>query len=378
MPPEIVERIAAETKIPQLFTVLSEDLSSSDLQSLLIAVYQARAAALRDRDLPPGAKRPLLAPSSVDARIFNLFDRVAFEVAEGFEALELSPVGPLGLSRVLGGIDQNNVLTTIRNAEVLGDATPAMALECCRRRRDSSRNGDPTPVRLASSHRAIRLQPFDVPGYVPHFRLFCLVSAGRDSGSNAFEIQHLGEHIRFYLRLFRALGAHGFRLGNPLVEITDPEITKTLLDARGIPREELRESIRAHRLGESERFLADRGITLPHAIGDPAGELQDVAVQHKLERRVDRLALLKADVLDVLQGEFPEAQFRFNLARLEGLGYYTGLCLRISPEAPDGVRYPIVDGGFTDWTARLLQNRKERLLTTGIGSEFACTRYRAT
>ena len=79
---------------------------------------------------------------------------------------------------------------------------------------------------------------------------------------------------------------------------------------------------------------------------------------------------------DPLQAEFPEAKFRFNLARLEGLGYYTGLCLRISPLAPDGGRYAIVDGGLTDWTARVLADRKERLLTSGIGSEFVCRRYR--
>jgi hypothetical protein len=72
----------------------------------------------------------------------------------------------------------------------------------------------------------------------------------------------------------------------------------------------------------------------------------------------------------------PRAQFRFNLSRLEGLSYYSGFCLRISPLAPDGARYPVVDGGFTDWTARLLQNKKERLLTSGIGTEFVCSRYR--
>ena len=85
---------------------------------------------------------------------------------------------------------------------------------------------------------------------------------------------------------------------------------------------------------------------------------------------------MKTELIDKLRQEFPDAQFRFNLARLEGLSYYRGLCLRISPVAPDGNRYPITDGGFTDWTARLLENRKERLLATGVGSEFACVKYR--
>jgi hypothetical protein len=50
--------------------------------------------------------------------------------------------------------------------------------------------------------------------------------------------------------------------------------------------------------------------------------------------------------------------------------------LRISPIAPDGNRYAVTDGGFTNWTARLLEDRKERLLATGIGSEFVCAKYR--
>ena len=85
-----------------------------------------------------------------------------------------------------------------------------------------------------------------------------------------------------------------------------------------------------------------------------------------------RLELVCEQVFGPLRAFYPEAAFTFNCARIEGLGYYPGLCLRISPIAPDGQRYPIIDGGFTNWTARLVGNRKERLLTSAIGSEFAC------
>jgi len=221
-------------------------------------VFQALTRVLDVPDLLRNAGRSLLQASKIDARLFNTFDRVAFEVAEGFEAVDLAPVCSLGLNRVLGGIDQNSVLTTIRNAEVLGDATMPLAVECWRRRKDRSRRGDQTPVRLASSHRVVRLQPFDMPGYVPHFRLFSMVTAGRDTGSLAFEIRHLGEHIRFYLRLFRQLGAYGFHLVSPLVEISDTGIVQGLLAAHGVSLDDVRESIRAHRSGGSEQFLAER------------------------------------------------------------------------------------------------------------------------
>ena len=48
--------------------------------------------------------------------------------------------------------------------------------------------------------------------------------------------------------------------------------------------------------------------------------------------------------------------------RESGRGYYAGLCFKVHA---DGME--VGDGGFTDWTARLLGNRKERLLISGYG-----------
>ena len=222
----------------------------SDVQSLLMHVYQSRTAGLGIPDVLRTAGRPLLQPSKIDARVFS-------------------------------------VLTTIRNAEVLGDATMPMAVECSLRRKNSS--------------QIVRLQPFNVPGYVPHFRLFSMVTAGRDTGSLAFEIQHLGEHIHCYLRLFRQLNDHGFHLANRLVEISDTGVVQSFLAEHGVSLDEVRESIRAHRPGGSRQFLAERGLAPPERVED------------------QRLARLKTELLDPMQAEFPEAQFRFNLARLEAL-----------------------------------------------------------
>lgn len=342
----IIARILAETGLPGLFDALADGLAPSDLQSLLLAVYQRRARAVTDAQILASAGRALMPPSTVDARLLNAFDRIAFEAAKDFEAVELSPVCPLGTESVLGRIDQNNILTTIRNAEVLGDSTPAMALECARRRGPGDRRKASLPVRLCSSHRVVRLQPFDVPGFTPHFRLFALVTAGR---GNAVTIQ---EHVRVYLNLFRGLNAAGFSMKDPLVEISDMEAIEAVLAEAGISREDVAKSVRAHIPGSGERFLKERGLTLP-----AAGELAE---------------------FEETKAEFPEAEFCVKPDRLEGFGYYHGLCLRISPRAPDGVRYPVVDGGFTDWTARLLQDRKERLLISGIGSELVCRLYRAS
>jgi hypothetical protein len=123
------------------------------------------------------------------------------------------------MNRAMGSIDQNNVLSTRRNADLVGDPTVAMALECARRR--GANRADPDTVRLCNSHRVVRMQPFDDPAHRPHFRMFSMGTAGRNTGSRSFEIGALSEQLHFYLQPFRNLNQVGFVLEKPLVELTD-------------------------------------------------------------------------------------------------------------------------------------------------------------
>jgi hypothetical protein len=60
--------------------------------------------------------------------------------------------------------------------------------------------------------------------------------------------------------------------------------------------------------------------------------------------------------------EVPDVRVIPDQSRESGRGYYSGLCFKVhSGELELG------DGGFTDWTAQLLGNRKERLLVSGYG-----------
>ncbi len=53
-------------------------------------------------------------------------------------------------------------------------------------------------------------------------------------------------------------------------------------------------------------------------------------------------------------------------ARERGRGYYSGMALRLS--ANDG-QAEIGDGGFTNWTAQLMGNAKERCFVSCIATE---------
>ncbi len=55
-------------------------------------------------------------------------------------------------------------------------------------------------------------------------------------------------------------------------------------------------------------------------------------------------------------------------ARQAGRGYYRDLCFKVNAYSSGELR-EIGDGGFTDWTARLIANQKERLLISGLSPD---------
>jgi hypothetical protein len=190
---KIVERIARDLGIPDLVERLL-DLPGADLTSLLLEVARRRSVKLTPADLlRPSQAYP---PGDFDARQNLDLVAAAFRAAPAFEAVELSPICPVGTNTVLGGIDQMNVLATVRGSEVLADPTTALALVAAQRT---------PPVRLCASARVVRYQPLSSPWHRRHFRQFALVTAGRVDPAEA-----LREHIRVYLDLMRGLSRFHF------------------------------------------------------------------------------------------------------------------------------------------------------------------------
>ncbi len=97
--------------------------------------------------------------------------------------------------------------------------------------------------------------------------------------------------------------------------------------------------------------------------------MKDLAALSLPDAARNRLERAREGVLGPLSARWPDVSVRVNVDRLEAVGYYSGLMLRISVESPKGFALPLIDGGFTDWTQRLLDDRKERFLGTGIGTD---------
>jgi hypothetical protein len=193
---------------PGTFGALASGLSASRLWSLLLEVLEARAAARRPAALLDQWDRDrFVQPAIVDQRSLLEVDRHLFSAASAFQAIELSPVAPLGVCSIMGRSSQNRVLSALRGTELVADPTNVLALECARRiRRDPA-----AVVRLATSHRCVRAQEVPkVRGFTANFRIFCLVSGGFERQNHGLVVEAVVEHVAVMLDALDRLEQVGF------------------------------------------------------------------------------------------------------------------------------------------------------------------------
>jgi hypothetical protein len=208
----IVDRVGAAA-----FDQLAMGLAGSELHSVLLEVMQRRAASRAPADVLAQFERdPFCAPAVVDLRTSLVVDGHLLAAADEFEALELSPVAPLGSTSAVAHTGQNRVLSALRMTEVVSDPTNVLALECARRLRADWG----AAVHLVTSQRVLRAQPVPkLPGHSQHFRIFVLASGGREEKDHGFARRTLVLHIRTMLRALDRLEQHGYSFGARRVEI---------------------------------------------------------------------------------------------------------------------------------------------------------------
>lgn len=309
MPSEIIEEITRRLGVHDLVEKLTEQISGSELNSLLLEVLHQKTNQISPADLLRYyEENRFVKPVPYDWIPFIEWELALLRFAkeQGFKPLELSPVSPLGSCSVLATVHQHKVLSALRGTEVTADATNVLALESSLQRRELLKIDKKSPerVRLCTTHRHIRTQVFDFPGFTPHFKIFCLTTAGRDEGNFKFEKEVLKEHLEFYKQLF--------------TEKLGIERTQVRLILKDLPQE------------KEENALFET---------------------------------LQQTVLDV----FPEV--RCAIQKIMAANYYQGLQFKIMLTIGER-EFDIADGGFVHWTRQLLNNRKERLLISGLGTEL--------
>jgi hypothetical protein len=269
-------------------------LSGSDLTTLLLAVMRTRAARVNPSDVLRGyASGRFVVPAQTPFEALRRAeDAFLSACGEAWEKVELSPLLPFGTHASMGQLSQDRVVSTIRSSEAAADPTNGLSLEAAARRRAS--RGE--PIRLATVQRIVRAQRFD-EGAPSHFTLFALVTAGRDTGSDRFEMAALVDHLSVHVAGIRKAGGRAIR-----VLLTD---------------------------------LADESPDFAEGVSEQFQSADDVAVELDPQRTGGRM-------------------------------YYRRACFKVRADFGGG-EIEVSDGGFTDWTAVLLQDRKERLCISGSG-----------
>lgn len=361
----VSERIARELGVPDLSELLAERLSGADLHSLLLAVIKRRVSK---------AEAPKLVDASsvskacdLDARLMNRVESIAYTEAREFDAVELAPVVPLGSVARLAHLDQGNVLSTIRGFECASDPTVGLALECARRRKKITDRREIT--KLCTSQRVLRFPQPDNPAFTSHFKLFALVSAGRDTGAFTYELSALREHVDFYLRFLSELSAGQFAFEDIVVELSDTAAVAALCAKFDIDRETIRKVVRAREHDSSAKVLEQYSHLWPKSLTCAES---DVAQLNLPQHLTERLKKLDEVVCQGLRSRYNNVRFEFNLHRLTGLSYYQGPCFHMKTKNQAGHSFMLADGGFVDWTQLLLGDNKERLMTSAIGTELIC------
>ncbi|MEM7368344.1 MAG: hypothetical protein AAF587_07050 [Bacteroidota bacterium] len=300
---KILARILAKQGEESVYEFLTQSLSSSELNSLMMAVFAARSERISPADvLRSYTQNRFVGSVSYDPVAFAADEAKLLKVvqAEGFEIMDFSPLTPLGSSSALGTVDQKKIIAAGRNTEVISDITNVLALEIARRKKE-----EPSlkTMHASAAFRHIRGQQFDMPGFTPFFKILSLVSSGRDLGNYQMELQTIAKHIRTYIALFDK----GLGIGSELLSLS-------LTSLYGENRSQLMEAARG--------IINESGLKI---------ELKEQAREDNLYYH----------------------DFRFAIA------------VNI-----DGQFLEVIDGGSVSWTRQLLQNKKERMVISGLGTEY--------
>ncbi|MBK9618037.1 MAG: ATP phosphoribosyltransferase regulatory subunit [Candidatus Obscuribacter sp.] len=362
---DLAKQIAQKHGQNDLLELLSKDLSGSQLHTVLLTAIKERVKEQSLTDITKTSK--VTQACNLDGRLLHQVEGIAYQSAKDYKVVELAPLNPLGTTNQLSGLDQGNILSTIRAFEVASDPTIGLALNCAHLRKTQEQRKN--NLRLCTSQRVVRFPEPTNPAYTAHFKLFSMVDSGRDRGSFGFELDALKSQLTVYLELLKTLGQCGFSHKDIVVELSDTRVVKALALSHGVDSDKIKSMVRASDSDSATRLLAQYQkiwVKAPTNIDDELGQY-NLPAHHLLQ-----LKALQKQVMEPLSIIYPGVHFCFNLHRLTGLNYYQGPTLHIKLQNLSDQTFMVADGGFVDWTQRLLTDKKERLLTSAIGIELIC------
>ena len=204
----IIGRILERLDCPDLQGKF-DNLSPSDANSLFMALYSRLSARLDPQDILKNyAHNRYASPSDSDPLEHHALalELLTLGKAAGFKPTTLSPAALLGSCSALAPVSQNKIISATRGTELLSDPTNMLALHIASGLKDGSLSHGEDGIHFCVAERVTRVAASFPKGFYPHFGVFCLVSAGQDSGSYAFERAVLRKHLALHLSFLQQRG----------------------------------------------------------------------------------------------------------------------------------------------------------------------------
>jgi len=296
--PSVSSIISSKAGTDEILNTLAQ-LPGTELNSILLELFNRRTANVTPAEvLAQFNNNRFVAPSTLNAVDFKELELRWLKRAADvhFQPVILSPLAPLGTCSSFKTIHQNNVVSALRGAEVMSDATNVFALLIAQHYKQTK---SMQPVKYVAAERLVRAQGLSHPGHTAHFGICCMATGGFNEGGFAFEMQQFIQHLSLHLSLLSSFPKKDLSL-----KILLKQDNKNLQDA-------------------VQKALAE------------------ISNQCKVE---------------VMVQDEPNAYY--NLLQFKTFLHHNGTEINLS------------DGGFVNWTQQLLNNKKHRMLISGIGIEL--------
>ena len=348
-----------------------DDLKPADVTTIMMLVSARRAAEASTTDIIEGSH--FSAPSPLDPRKLHAAQGCIYNVLDGVDFIDLSPLQPEGTSHKLAGTNQKNIMPALRRNEVNSDATTSLFREAYSR---SSKSNHNVGVRLATNARITRVQQFDPKtGFLPHFSMFAQVSIGEEKkyreDDTSTELSTLAAHLASEIAILDAIALNSGNIKSIDVQVGNILLTEDIISRFNIDRQEVR---RRTQDPDFDLLELASGIEIPDHLSLSSASIVDDLRQAGLTKGLGMFKKFK-NHLELTAPNLLE-RVRLDLGRVAGIGYYNNLCYKIHAVNHDGLTLPLVDGGTTDWMQKVdPRNKRHFTVGSGIGTELLALHY---
>lgn len=315
-------------------------------------------------------KYELYGISELSQKDNTIFRSLFYEILPAqYETVNLAPAIPQGACTSLTKLGQDTRMTSIRGAEVISDSTISLALEAAKRRKKymlclDTKNID---INMMTFHHLVRLQSFaNNNGWLQHFDIAGMITAGRRVNGHNFAYEKIKEHISIWLRFLKYANLNGFYVQRIKIKISHIGLMEYVMKKYGIERE----NINSKSLDEKYNYFQANSIDLPTEIKS-IHEIRSFLYQDKEGEKIyNSIKKFEETILEALKKEFIGISFSYEIDRKLGLGYFCGFCFHGFASNYENIEYALIDGGERDWISRLLSDNLELCVTSSFGSEL--------